>query len=61
MHFVFNVLHEKTLSVINATEMSQAKTHPPRNIKLTFLVASWVWMRPLTQRICVGKLEKLVA
>ena len=45
MHFVFNILHEKTLSVIRET--SQAKTHPPRNVKLTFLVASWVWMRPL--------------
>ena len=30
MHFVFNILHEKTLSVINATENChmQKPTHP---------------------------------
>ena len=30
MHFVFNILHEKTLSVINATEKrrKQKPTHP---------------------------------
>ena len=45
MHFAFNILHEKTLSVINATEKrhKQKPTHPE-----TFLVASWVWMRPLS-------------
>ena len=52
MHFVFNILYEKTLSVINAIEKRHKQTPPPRptphrNVKLTFLVASWVWMRPL--------------
>ena len=41
--------------------MSRAKTHPPRNIKLTFLVASWVWMHPLSLLSVVSKVfEKLV-